>query len=669
MRKAVLFVVFYVWIVFVLAAYYVVQKPIGSIQLRGLTLTLWTLILSITILITATGIGNALLRGIKPREINPTEKVLFGVGLGLGAFGLLGLGLAALGWVSPYVFAGFIVAFLLFLFFSGDLRQVKENFKTFWADISDSFKSIHILFRLAIFLIVCISALQALAPPDAFDALMYHLEFPARILKDGGLNSYDIPQFWFPSLPEGAYLWVMALGSDRATQLLHLFWTLVAALMVWKWALHWNERVAWLSVALIISMPSLPLVASWAYTDFALTALIVASLYSFFRYDQIKNRPWLILSGIFAGMAMGVKYTSFILPIVIVLLILWWGRKNLRVALADLVIFSGIALLIAAPWYIRNWILMDNPFYPFILGGLYWNSLRAALYAMAGTGIGWNIKEILLLPFTATLGYKDANYYDGRIGPLFLLSIPLIVMAYWDARQDISQKKKSLAVIGVYAIISFLLWTIGVINTRSLWQVRLLYPSLFLMTIPAALGILLLGKLDSQKIKVSSLFNNILVTVIAISLLENVYFVTFRNPLPVALGVESESKYLARVLPSYTEMLGLLEEIPTDSKTLALFEPRSYRSPRFLQPDPVVDQLARDVDAYGDAQNVVEAWRDQGYTHILLYRWGVNFLEKDPTSVLTPERRDVLNQITRKYLKLVGTTSNGDYELYAIPSQ
>jgi Dolichyl-phosphate-mannose-protein mannosyltransferase len=667
MRKMTLFFLFYLWIAFILAAYYVVQKPIGSIQLQGLTLTLWSLALAALVLIIAAGIGTGLIDWMNPREINPTEKILLGIGLGLGAIGLFGLGLAALGWALRIVFAVITVALLILLWISGKLKQVGKDFLAVWSEIRNSYKSVHFLIKLAVGLVIMISLFQALAPPDAFDALLYHLELPARILKDGGLHPYDITQFWFPGMPESTYLWVMALGSDRTPQLLHLAWMLIAAALVWNWARLWSDRAAWLSMVVLISMPSLPLVSSWAYTDFALTCMVVASLYSLYRYDQLRSNPWLILCGVFAGLAMGVKYTSFILPVSEVVLIFWWGRRNFRAAFSEFFLFSLVALIIAAPWYIRNWYLMYNPFYPFVFGGRYWDSLRAVLYAMKGTGIGWNLKEIVLLPLTATLGYRDANYYDGRIGPLFLLSIPLILFAYWEARREIISRKKSLTVIGIYLIISSLFWIYGVINTRSLWQVRLLYPSFFLMTIPAALGVLLLGKLDTAKFKVSSLFNIILATVVGISILENLVFFSARNPLSVELGTESEAKYLGRVIPGYAQMLELIKNTPPDSKIISLFEPRSYHSPRLIQPDPVVDQLARDINSYGDAQGVVDAWRSQGYSYAVIYRWGVKFLEKDPTSVLTPEREEILNQITQNYLKLVGNTPDGDYELYAIP--
>jgi len=651
----------------VLAAYYVVQKPIGLIPLQGLMLTLWTLVLAALVLITAAGIGEALIYWIKPQEITPSERILFGIGLGLGALGLIGLGLAALGWVHPLVFGGSLLSVLIILGLNGKLSRAREDLIVFWSEIRGSFSSIHFLLKLAIGSVFLITLIQALAPPDAFDALSYHLEFPARILRDGGLRPYDVLQFWFPGMPEGTYLWVMALGSDRAPQLIHLSWMLIAVGLIWNWAHMWSESAAWLSVAIIISIPSLSLVASWAYTDFALSCLTIACLYALYRFATLYNSNWLFLSGAFAGLAMGVKYTSFLLPVTVVLMIIWWGRKNLRTSFVNVLQFSLISLIIAAPWYIRNWYYMYNPIYPFIYGGRYWNPLRAVLNSMAGTGIGWDVKELLLLPLTATLGYRDSNYFDGRIGPWFLILTPVVVLTFWKARNETDSHKKSLTIIGIYSIVSFSFWTIGVINTHSLWQVRLLYPAILLLAIPMSLGILMLAKLDTQRLRVSLTFTIILGIVIGITLLDSILFFSSRNPLSVVLGTESEKKYLSRVIPGYSNMLDLLDITPPDSHIYGLFEPRSYRATRSLQPDPFLDQLARDINLYGDAPGVVNAWRAQGYSHVLLYRWGVEFLNNNQPSVLTPQRKGELDLLTQKYLKFISKTPDGFYELYAIP--
>ena len=231
--------------------------------------------------------------------------------------------------------------------------------------------------------------LLALAPPaEAFDALFYHLVGPQRYLNGVGMQPSSVPHFWFPALPEGLFLWAQGLGAVRTTQLLHLTWAVLVVLLLWHWAASvWESKTAQGTLIILLSMPSLYLLASWAYTDFALTFYGLAALYAVYKaFDSTAAPPaigWIIIAGIGAGMSMAVKYTSFLVPVSAVLLALWWGRKDWGSAIKSILIFSLVALGIAAPWYLRSWIVMGNPFYPFAFGGLYWDSFRAAWYAEA----------------------------------------------------------------------------------------------------------------------------------------------------------------------------------------------------------------------------------------------------------------------------------------------
>ena len=111
----------------------------------------------------------------------------------------------------------------------------------------------------------------------------------------------------------------------------------------------------------------------------------LAALYAITTYQTTPSSGWLRVTGILAGLAMGVKYTSFVLPLACGLLLL--PRRPFNKAFTSAAQFSFIALCSALPWYVRNAILMGNPFYPFVLGGRYWDSFRADWYAGAGTGI------------------------------------------------------------------------------------------------------------------------------------------------------------------------------------------------------------------------------------------------------------------------------------------
>jgi hypothetical protein len=142
-----------------------------------------------------------------------------------------------------------------------------------------------------------------------------------------------------------------------------------------------------------------------------------------------------------------------------------------------------------------------------------------------------------------------------------------------------------------------------------------------------------------------------------------------RNPLAYALGLETRQAYLEKVQPAYAEAMQLLDRTPSNASLYFLFEPRSYGAARQVQIDPILDNFAHDWYLHGDADSLVQDWRTQGYTHVLIYRRGVDFLSGNPSSSFKPEYQDALELVIASHLTLVATTPEGAYELYRINPQ
>jgi hypothetical protein len=664
---------FFLWTVFIVAAFYVTQKPLFLKGIGGLVDTGWVLVVWILLVGNAACLGNILFQFLPETAFQPVERLIIGTGIGMGLFGLIGFLFGIFGWMHPVALFGFQTV-LLFLF----LWQKKVQM--FWRDIFTLRTCWHqwmacapIWLKAALASLFLIAFLLALAPPaEAFDALFYHLVSPERTLMGQGLQPSSVPHFWFPALPEGLFLWVQGLQAVRTTQLLHLTWAVLALLLLWYWAATTlDQKTAQGTLIISLSIPSLYLLASWAYTDFSLTFYCLAAIYGVWKaFEQGGPNPqpgWIILAGVAAGMSMAVKYTSFPVPISTALLIFWWGRKDIKLAIWSILKFSLFALGVAAPWYLRTWIVMGNPFYPFVFGGLYWDSFRADWYAQNGTGIGWNLKELLLLPFTATLGYRDANYYDGRIGPLFLILAPFTIYVLIKAKSYAERQRRTLLAITLVTLLTVGAWTLGVINSSALWQTRLLLPVLILFALPTALALKSVRELDTAQLRISYIFNFVVIAVVSINVIDAGISLILRNPIAFAVGAESEQAYLAKVQPAYAQALSILESTPEDAFIYYLFEPRSFGSPRQSQIDPILDNFAHDWFIHGEEKKVLQAWRSNGYTHVLIYRRGVDFLSGSRTGSFQGEYQAAFDLIVQDHLKLLNITDDGAYELYQIP--
>jgi hypothetical protein len=112
-----------------------------------------------------------------------------------------------------------------------------------------------------------------------------------------------------------------------------------------------------------------------------------------------------------------------------------------------------------------------------------------------------------------------------------------------------------------------------------------------------------------------------------------------------------------------------MESTPPNASLYFLFEPRSYGAARQVQVDPILDNFAHDWFVHGDAELLVQDWRTRGYTHVLIFRRGVEFLSGNSSGSFKPEYQDALEHIIANHLTLVETTPDGSYELYRINSE
>ena len=257
-------------------------------------------------------------------------------------------------------------------------------------------------------------------------------------------------------------------------------------------------------------------------------------------------------------------------------------------------------------------------------------------------------------------------FFDGRIGPLFLILAPFAVWILLSRSREETERGLSLQAIGLFSAISFAAWTVGVINSQSLWQARLLLPALILFALPTALGWNSLNVFDSPRLRISFFSNVVIGVVIALTVFENALFVLQRNPPAVALGAQSRTAYIARVNPSYAALMQIMEELPAEARVYSLFEPRSYGLPRQTQPDPINYNFFDDLYLQQTPSRIIQHWKAQGYTHVLVYERGKDFIVDSTSDEVTAEQQNALEE-TLESLELVSQTPDQIYSIYIIP--
>lgn len=651
-----------VWSGFVVSAYYVVQKPLALHVIDPLLDLAWTLAVTSMLLLNALALGMSTIRRFVQDDGNEIALFILAGGLGLGELGLFGFVLAAIGAAQFLILLGIQVILLLWFISRGTIAEIFVRVGELMAQIRTSAGRVPRWMRWAGTLTITLTFLMTFLPPvEAYDALLYHLTVPTLWLQDAGLRAYNIPPYWFPGIGEGAFVWGLGLGSDIVPQQLHFLWALFTVLLLWDWSRNlWDDITAWWALMLLASMPSLALLASWAYTDLALTFFSVATLYTLWQGRYSSNLRWWRLAAILTGMAMGIKYTSVILPFIAVILITIWKLREQKKWLAEVSWFGAISGFTACIWYLRNWLWMGNPFYPFVFGGKYWDSFRAAWYAGAGTGAGWDLKAILSLPLTITLNYQDITAFDGDIGPLFLLSLPMALWVLFRSKTLELHQRQALTVISLFGVFSAVFWTYGYVSSKNLWQARLLFPAIIPFALPASLGFVSIQKFDTEKLRLSFVVSGLAIAAIFVNLFDLSLSVISRNPFATATGIHSSENFTERFQPDYAAALRLVAQAPQEAKIYSLFEPRSYGVSRNLQPDTLLDNFPHDVFLHKTPQDIIRAWHDENYTHVLLSKRGADLVLGE-----NEEEMEILSQ-TIRLLKPVSISPNGNYALYEI---
>ena len=171
---------------------------------------------------------------------------------------------------------------------------------------------------------------------------------------------------------------------------------------------------------------------------------------------------------------------------------------------------------------------------------------------------------------------------------------------------------------------------------------------------------------DSSKLRISFFTNVVITIVIALTVFDSGLFVLQRNPLAVAVGAQSRLGYIGRVNPSYAALIQIMDELPGNTYLYSLFEPRSYSLPRRVQPDAINYNFAHDLYLYKTASEIIQHWKAQGYTHILVYERGLDFVAHDSASEFTSTIQESLRE-TLQRLELVRQTADKVYSIYRIP--
>jgi len=577
------------------------ERPISYTGLRAVYDACFALCLWGLVFLLAAGIGLKVLRWFNLNNLTRTDRAVFGLAIG---FGIIAYGVTALGLVrflQPWAIVIWLIIIAIISW--REWSRVIGNTDKYLHDLQNMWQGLSLwktLILIAIIITFFLFTFYALAPPIDTDGLADHLYVPKLFLQANRyFSDAEIRYTNYPFTIESLFVIGMAFGSDTFPKLIHL--SLGALVFTATYSVsrrYLGSNGGWISTTILLGMPIIPVWSSMAYIDMGWTLYELLAIYAIILWSECDSHHWLILSGIFTGLAMGSKYLAVAGFIVVGIWIIWHKRSsNLKKILVSGMIFGVTAILIASPWYLRNWIWSGNPVYPFF---------SSATNITLATKNYFGFWDYLALPwhlYVNRLLFVGGNGIIEFLSPFFLL----VFIFPWTNR---SKPVKWLAIL---TLIRYILWAIV-----SHHRIRYMLPVIPMLSILSASVIVSLFDVNKFRRLLRVLIPGLMGGLIVITLFYSMmFFVTYR-PLGVVLGLESKDSFLINHLSDYGAIKFAKTELPADSSVYMLWDSRGYYCDERCVIDYQYDQWVKLTQASNDITEVITALNALEITHLLL---------------------------------------------------
>jgi hypothetical protein len=424
---------------------------------------------------------------------------------------------------------------------------------------------------------VVLGLLATAAPISSPDALLYHAADPALFEKAHQIfeitwNSSSYEPFSVEMLVlDGFLLWNSVQGA---------FAPFLLALLALAAVVAAGDRIAGRPAALLAGaiffvQPFMTWEATSVFVEPGLAAAVALAAWNLMRFARSADRSALVLAGVFSGAAAGMKYLGLIAALALAAGGL--AAAGRRVRPRDALVFALPALLIAAPWYVKNAILTGNPFYPHLFGDLNASAAAELDRSMNDFGAGHSPTDFVLLPVRLL---TDGQAFDGGefISPLMLAFAPLALLLPPDRRAP----RAVWAALVLFVVAWF-------VTTQ---QARFLLPLMPPVALLAALGMLALAA--RGRVGRAVVVGTAGVVLVGGFVASSVYAAQFA---PVVLASEPRQEFLQRKVSLYDGVAWLNGHLGPSDKVAVDFWPLLYLRVPYVTFGTMGDLLPEDAGA------------------------------------------------------------------------
>lgn len=553
----------------------------------------------------AFAVGLRWLDALGARPLVAFDAVALATPLGLGTVGLATLALGEVGALNRPALATLLAVAAIVVGRQGWSRGAGVLRETVAFDRPRTLQDA--TFWLATLATVLGTYLTALAPVTDGDALCYHLQVPKVFLTRGGVGfDPDLHETIYPLLTELLYAVALAFRGPVACRLVQWVLGLVFAANVTALARPSLGSRAWWAGSIALLVPAVSNGMSAPLNDVALAAFGTAAVVAFTRVDARSGVGSVVLVGVLAGMAIGVKYPALVLVGLLGLSFVGASvfvrgessdpaKIRFRRGVSNLALFGFATLLVGGVWYLRAWFHTGNPVFPFfrhLFGGAGLDEVLDPIKRPLAV-TGWNLLTALV-PLTLQPDRFDS--FSHQFGPVFLLLLPGLLL------ERTPRRVGAIVALGFAFLIlcltqrqsmRFVLIAVGPMAVGVAWLVSTWADR---RTVPCRLLILMLAAMLGFEATLAA--------------------ARARHGLNVVVGRETVDHYLSRREPTYRVGKWVAENLPPTARIVGQ-DHRGYYFPC----DYTMELAHRRRTGLGrrgeTAEAVVETLRRRGFSHVM----------------------------------------------------
>jgi len=550
----------------------------------------------------------------------------------------LGLGLTRL-WFGPVWLGSMILTSLLAV---PDLFYMIRNFPKLKKP------EFPLWFIVLIVIYGFVAVIHALLPEIFYDTLNYFLGLPQFWLYQHGIS--DNPQQLFSGFFYGGSLFYMGgwvLAGTEGSKLLGLAVWALCGILAYGWTQELSiKKAGVVAAAAVLTFPLLYLNVWAVRVDGLVTFFALLFLYALTKtFKDSSNKTgheWVVLSALFAGLAISIKPTVLVIIVAAVLVLMARAKKKVRNEWGfGLIVFVLLGLCLVGPWLLKNWIFAGNPLFPY---GFSWMGGRSV--PISGYSHLLHDSRQFLPMNHGFWSYLDLFWCltmpdsgdDQMIGPLVLAFLPGLFIF------KLKEPQK------------FLLWVVVVsfvLGFSLSHMLRFSMPSFILALI--LFSAVFLSKEAPQTLQWSW---KISVWVFAVfflgfyALISSQYYQGWNY----WTGQESREAFLSRQMSnSYEPLVNWTDQhLPVDARLLIVGDARGLYYPRSFYANSVFDEpfLAQTARREKDAVGILKRLHQEGITYVVLngsegLRLSADYSQYD----LKPEEWAKLNDLMARGLE------------------